>query len=334
MCGRRTRPWTFASTNRPRLACSSANFTRLLALPLRTRDGQSIDYWLHGADDDARLDPMSRLNEIEVPTHGLVLGASRSALDIRAELDRTLRGIAGDIQQTINEEIQKGLDEIQAAVTGDVTAVIRDVRERVTRQVTDLIPGRGKGVRAQFRAMVALRKAARTGAWAEYEDAIELGLRRARRYASGAWRALGALAATTGGAGAAGVATGVATAVVVTTVTLGSVVTLAEGPQGEQGQQGIIGSTGAQGPQGEEGDPGPMGPPGQVPTTVPPALASYTVAAGDTLWDITRTVCGDAPVRQTVRRMLAIWVTNMELIGSDPSSIDIGQELLYPDPCD
>ena len=64
------------------------DLVRLLGLPRRIWDGQLIDYWLHPRDEVARLDETVNLNEIEVPQNGLVLAASQSALDIRAELDR------------------------------------------------------------------------------------------------------------------------------------------------------------------------------------------------------------------------------------------------------
>ncbi len=194
------------------------DLVRLLGLPRRAWDGQPIDYWLHPRDDGARLDETVNLNEVEVSQSGLVLAASQSALDIRVELDRLVKGINLDIRKAIDEEIERGIGDVTTATTGEFTAVIRDVREQVTRRVTDLIPTGREGVKAQFLAAVRLRKMARTDALVEYQDAVELGLGRAKSYARGAWRTFSGLAAHTGAAGVAGTAAAAAAVVLVAAV--------------------------------------------------------------------------------------------------------------------
>lgn len=307
------------------------NLIRLLGLPMRTWDGQPVDYWLHPAREKGRLDDTARLDEIEVPLDGLVLASSRTAFDVRADIDRMAKGVGADIRKAIDDEIQQGLNEVKGAVTGEINAIIRDIREQVTRRVTDLIPGRGKGVREQFLAAVGLRKVAKTDAWVEYQDAVELGLGRARRHAGGAWRALGGLAAQAGTAGVAGAATAGAAAAAVLAVSAATVVTI-----------GVF--TGAlDGKQGERGLPGSVitastevvttTTPVETTTTLtiePPVTVSvtYIVQPDDTLWKVARDECGgDAPARELVRRVLSLWVVNLELVGSDPNSIDAGQEL-------
>lgn len=125
-----------------------------------------------------------------MPRHGLVLAASQATLDIRKQIDQMAKGIGADIRKIVEDEVQQGISEVRAAVTGEISVVSRDIREQVTRRVTDLIPGNGKGVLAQFRAHVALREVAKTDTWVEYQDSVELSLRRAQRHARGAWRAL------------------------------------------------------------------------------------------------------------------------------------------------
>ena len=303
------------------------DLVRLLGLPRRIWDGQLIDYWLHPRDEVARLDETVNLNEIEVPQNGLVLAASQSALDIRAELDRLAKGINEDIREAIDEEIQRGIDEVKTAATGEVNAVIRDVREQVTRRVADLIPTGREGVKAQFLAAVGLRKMARTDALVEYQDAVELGLGRAKGYSRGAWRALGGLAAQTGAAGAAGTAAAAAAVTLVAVVTYGA---LTPGPKGDDGVDGKPGVTVT---VTVTTVPEVTTTSTEPPTTTAPPLRTHTVAAGDTLWEITTIECKKHPLLEDfIEDLLGIWVANIEEVGSDPNSIDVGQVLTLP--CD
>jgi len=62
----------------------------------------------------------------------------------------------------------------------------------------------------------------------------------------------------------------------------------ADGPAGERGlsgERGIRGLQGPAGPQGPAGAQGPVGPQGPAATTVPFSVASFTVDAGDTVFD-------------------------------------------------
>jgi hypothetical protein len=104
------------------------------------------------------------------------------------------------------------------------------------------------------------------------------------------------------------------------------------------------------GPTGEDGNPGAPGVPGapganvtvisEVTTTFtePPAtttlpLRTHPVVAGDTLWEITTIECKERPLlKDFIEDLLTIWVANIQEIGSDPSSIDVGQVLTLP--CD
>ena len=308
------------------------DLVRLLGLPRRAWDGQPIDYWLHPRDEVARLDETVNLNEVEVSQSGLVLAASQSALDIRVELDRLAKGINADIRKAIDEEIQRGIDNVTTAATGEFTAVIRDVREQVTRRVTDLIPTGREGVKAQFLAAVRLRKMARTDALVEYQDAVELGLGRAKSYATGAWRMFSGLAAHTGAAGVAGTAAAAAAVLLVAVVTYGA---LTPGPRGEEGKPGEPGATGAPGAPGanvtviSEVTTTSTEPP----TTITLPRRTHLVVAGDTLWEITTIECKERPLlKDFIEDLLAIWVANIQEIGSNPSSIDVGQVLTLP--CD
>lgn len=315
------------------------NLLRLLGLPRRTRDGQPIDYWLQSAGELTRMDETAKLNEIEVPTRGLVLGASHSAFDIRNQIDQLTKGISDDIRKAIDDEIQKGVDEVKGAATAEINGVIRDVREQVTRRVVDLIPGGRDGMKAQFQAAIGLRRVARTDAFVEYQDAVDSGLGRALGRTGGAWRAFTALGARAASAGAAGSAAAVGAATVVTVVAVGA-----------------LSLTGAlNGDDGDKGDPGEPG------TTVPVTVGSTTtvdvsthhtheptttteapvviedrehrVRAGQTLWFITEHNCGEKPVlRDFIDDMLGIWVANIEKIGRDPNNIDIDQVLIIPCP--
>ncbi len=305
------------------------DLVRLLGLPRRTWDGQRIDYWLHPRDEVARLEETVKLNEVEVPQNGLVLAASQSALDIRAELDRLAKGINEDIRAAIDEEIQRGIDEVRRAAAGELSAVIREVREQVTRRVTDLIPTGRRGVKAQFLAAVGLRKMARTDALVEYQDAVELGLGRARGYSTGVWRAFGGLAAQTGAAGAAGTAAATAAVTLVAVVTYGAVI---PGPKGDDGVDGAPGQTVTidrtvtvvSEVTTTSTEP---------PTTTAPPLRTHPVVPGDTLWEITTIECKGHPLLEDfIEDLLSIWVANIEEVGSDPNNIDVGQVLTLP--CD
>lgn len=310
------------------------DLVRLLGLPVRTRDGQLIDYWLAPGGGGARLPESLTLSQLEVPPDGLALQASQAMFEIKKKVVDA-GGVMAEIRKAIEDEIANGVNEVKAAATGEINSVIRDVRERVTRRITDLIPHRGKGVVAQFQAHSELRKLARTETWVEYQSSVELGLRRAQRLARGAWRTLSGVAAQVGTSGVATAAVAVFAVAAVSAasaVAISGVFDTVSQPEIAVGPQGPPGDPGPAGAQGPPGLPGPEGPAPTVADTTTTVLATVTVAAGDTLWKIAVRVCGPAPIRETIREVLAIWVANLDVIGSDPNAIDMGQVLVVP--CD
>ncbi len=222
--------------------------------------------------------------------------------------------------------------------------MIRDVREQVTRRVTDLMPGGRNGMKAQFQAAIGLRRVARTEAFVEYQDAVDSGLGRALGRSGGAWRAFTRLAASAASAGASGTAAAVAATTVVTVVTVGvlSQTGALKGDTGETGPTVTVPVTVDDHPHDLTNDPvlanHPHAPVTSDPvTTTQPQVGEeereQKVVAGDTLWDITEDMCGkELPIRDHIDNMLEIWVANIDKIGRDPNSIDIDQVLIIPCP--